>query len=83
MSEEKAGKEITLPSGKKAFIREGKGRDSQQALKIIGGDSTKYLSAMMAVLCEIDGKGVVMEDIEDLSLKDYNVLLAEFTELNF
>ena len=76
-------KEITLPSGKTATIREGKGIDSQKAMKICGGDSGRYLTALMAVLCDIDGKGVVMEDIEQLSLKDYNSLLAEFTEVNF
>lgn len=76
-------KEFTLPSGKTATIREGKGKDSQLALRMCNGDSSKYLSALMSVLCEIEGKKIVMEDIEELPLKDYNSLMAEFTDLNF
>jgi hypothetical protein len=76
-------KEISLPSGKTATIKEGKGKDSQLALRMCGGDSSKYLSALMSVLCEIDGAKLVMEDIEELPLRDYNTLMAEFSELNF
>lgn len=77
------GKTVILPSGKTAVIYRGKGRDANRALKESDGDGTKYLSCLMAVLIEIDGKAVVPEDLDELDLKDFTTLQTEFATENF
>lgn len=74
---------VLLSSGSVAKVREGKGKDVEQATMISNGNQSKYLSAMMSSAIEIDGKGVVMEDLADLSMKDYMRLQVAFAEINF
>lgn len=76
-------KEIKLPSGKVAKIIPGKGIHSRKAVKMIDGDMSLYINALMAQLVEIDGKKIVMEDLDEFDIKDYNILMAEFSTANF
>jgi hypothetical protein len=76
-------KEFTLPSGKKVVIFKGKGKHATEAIKVMGGDSSKYLNALISQLVEIDGQKVVMEDLEELDLQDYMKIQAEFADQNF
>lgn len=75
--------EYQLSDGRTAVIRKGKGRDAMQAQRIAGGDSTKYIYALMAQLVDINGHAVVIEDLEDLDLDDFHQLQAKFSEVNF
>jgi hypothetical protein len=62
-------KELTLPSGKIAKIRKGKGFDLLQAqMKAKTSEEIPY--ALIAELAEIDGQGLVYEDILELDLED-------------
>lgn len=80
-------KEITLSDGSKAVIYKGKGKHAQKAMRIAGDsiskDSTIYLSTLMSMLIKIDGKELIPEEFGDLDMKDYNLLISEFTEVNF
>ena len=76
-------KEINLPSGKVATILPGKGLHSRNAVKIINGDMSQYLNALMYQLVLIDGKTIVMEELDEMDIKDYNKLMAEFSNENF
>lgn len=76
-------KVIELSTGSKAEILTGKGKHAQKALQITGGDQSKYLGALMAQLVLIDGKPVVMEDLEEMPLKDYMAISEAFSEQNF
>lgn len=74
---------IELPSGAKAEILQGKGKHAQKAMQMTGGDQSKYLGALMAQLILLDGKPVVMEDLEEMPLKDYMAISEAFSEQNF
>ena len=76
-------KVIILPSGVKAEIISGKGKHAQKALQLTGGDQSKYLGALMAQLVLIEGKPIVMEDLDEMSLRDYIAISEAFSEQNF
>lgn len=74
---------VLLTDGRVARIREGRGKDVEQATMISNGNQSKYLSAMMSSTIEIDGGNLVMEDLADLMMKDYMRLQIAFAEINF
>ncbi len=69
-------KEIVLPSGRKATIREGKGRDLLNAQRIAQSPE-EIIYALLAELVQIDGIKHVYEDILDMPLTDVLALQAE------
>lgn len=71
-------KNLTLPSGKTAVIKEGKGKDLLQAqLKAKTSEEIPY--ALIAELCEIEGQNLVYEDILEMDLSDVLSLQAEIS----
>jgi hypothetical protein len=70
---------ITLPSGRVATVRTGKGRDLVQASRLAGGgkDPMKLSLAIVSVLVTIDGRPVVVEDVEEMDLPDVMKLMGE------
>lgn len=76
-------KEFTLPSGKKVVIYPGKGKHAMEAIKMCDGKMDRYLPSLMSQLIEIDGQGVVMEDLEEMDLQDFMSLQGEFADQNF
>ena len=73
-------KEITLPSGRIAIIKEGKGKDLFWALSNSTGQND-IIKLLMVRLTEIDGKPITEDDLEELPLADIMVLMKEFTEI--
>jgi hypothetical protein len=73
-------KEITLPSGKIARIKEGKGKDLFWALSNSTGQND-IIKLLIVRLTEIDGKPITEDDLEELPLADVMLLMREFTEL--
>lgn len=62
-------KTLTLPSGKIATVRQGKGYDLLQAqMKAKTSEELPY--ALIAELAEIDGQPLVYEDILEMDLSD-------------
>jgi len=76
---------ITLPSGKTAAIRRGKGRDLMRAQRAVAvnPDPTAVVFALIAELAQIDGALIVYEDVVEMDLGDVLVLQAEVTGANF
>ena len=71
-------KKITLPSGKIATLRKGRGFDLLQAQqKAKTSEEIPY--ALIAELAEIDGQKLVYEDILELDLEDVIALQAEIS----
>ena len=72
-------RQITLPSGSIATVREGRGRDLIQAQRAVGktAESTALLQALVAILCEVDGKPLVYEDVLDMPVADVLMLEGE------
>jgi len=73
-------KEITLPSGRVARIKEGKGKDLFWALSNSTGQND-IIKLLIVRLTEIDGKPITEDDLEELPLADVMVLMREFTEI--
>lgn len=71
-------KTFTLPSGKTAVIRNGKGNDLLQAqMKAKNPEEIPY--ALIAELAEIDGQALVYEDILEMDLPDVVALQGEIS----
>ncbi len=71
-------KTLTLPSGKTAVIRNGKGHDLLQAqMKAKNSEEIPY--ALIAELAEIDGQALVYEDILEMDLGDVIALQGEIS----
>ncbi len=70
--------EITLPSGRTAKIRAGKGRDVMAAQRIAGTDANSLIAALISIRTEIDGQKMNMEQLlDELSDADYITLYGE------
>src|SRR5690242_7131262 len=71
----------TLPSGKRAEVLNGKGRDLMRAHRAVAGN-TEPMSvsfALIAELARIEGKPLVYEDVLEMDLEDVLALEAEVT----
>lgn len=71
-------KEITLPSGAVATLNPYKGKHIRQAQKLSNGDETKLVPAIIASTVLIDGKPIVMEDLDEMHGPDVLKLMGEF-----
>ncbi len=71
-------KTLTLPSGRIAVLRNGKGHDLLQAqMKAKTSEELPY--ALIAELAEIDGQSLVYEDILEMDLSDVVALQGEIS----
>lgn len=84
-------KEITLPSGMKVQIFDGKAKHVNSArarARTIGAgkntetqfDQEVFMMELMAQLCTFDGKAQPLEYINEMGMKDYMALLPEFSD---
>lgn len=71
-------KELTLPSGKIAMIKKGKGIDLLNAQKN-SNSSDEIPYALIAQLTEIDGQNIVYEDVLEMDLEDVLAIQSEIT----
>jgi hypothetical protein len=76
-------KSITLPSGKVAEIQDFKGKHIREAQRISDGETDKFIFAMISVCGTIDGKPIIMEDLDEMDGKDVLALMGEFNKENF
>lgn len=72
-------KVVPLPSGRRAEVRKGKGRDLMRAHRAVAGNSEpmSVSFALIAEVTRIDGKPLVYEDLLDMDLDDVLTLEAE------
>jgi len=77
MSEDR--RRITLPSGKTAELRKGKGRDLMRAHRAVAGnlEPMSVSFALIAELVRLEGKALVYEDVLEMDLDDVLTLEAE------
>jgi hypothetical protein len=80
MAEKTQAKEIILSDGRKAVIKDGKGRDLFEAMRLASepGEISKML---LVRLVEIDGKAITEDDIDELPLPDAVKLLDAMSDL--
>ncbi len=80
-AEAKAGEDlrtIELPSGARAEVRKGYGRDLMRAQRAAaGGDASAVVFALIAEVTRVDGHKIVYEDVLEMDLADVMALLAE------
>lgn len=71
-------RQLTLPSGKAAQIRNGKGRDLMRAHRAVAGnpEPMSVSFALIAELVRIEGKPLVYEDVLEMDLDDVLTLEA-------
>lgn len=72
----------TLPSGKVAVVSDFKGKHIRQATEQADGNAGKMIFALIAITTTIDGKKIVMEDLDEMPGRDVLKLQAMFS-VNF
>ncbi len=86
-AEAKEGEEvrtIELPSGTRAEVRKGYGRDLMRAQRAAaGGDASAVVFALIAEVTRVDGRKIVYEDVLEMDLADVMALQAEVIDENF
>jgi hypothetical protein len=71
-----------LPSGKIAVVGEFFGKHIREATRIADGDSGKMIFALIAITTTIDGKPIVVEDLDLMQGRDVLKLQSMFS-VNF
>lgn len=75
---------VELTCGSTAEITPGIGRDMVAAQRLMSGDQSKFLPALMSQLVKIDGEALTMEDfIEEMDIIVYQEIMEHFTDVNF
>jgi hypothetical protein len=75
---------VELPSGARAEVRKGLGRDLMRAQRAVaGGDASAVVFALIAELARIGGRKIVYEDVLEMELADVMALQAEVIGENF
>ena len=82
--DEQAVRSIELPSGARAEVRKGYGRDLMRAQRAAaGGDASAVVFALIAEVTRVDGRKIVYEDVLEMDLADVMALQAEVIDENF
>lgn len=76
-------KTITLSDGRSCKVIALKGKDMRMASRVSSDDPSKATYAMAAQGTYIDGAGIVLEDLDEMPMKDVSKILEAFGELNF
>lgn len=71
-------KQITLSNGSVAVVGEFKGYHIAQARKLTN-DPEQLVNAIIALVVTIDGKPIVMEDLDEMNGFDVLALMSEFS----
>jgi hypothetical protein len=83
-ADEREVRAVELPSGARAQVRKGLGRDLMSAQRAAaGGDASAVVFALIAELVRVDGRKVVYEDVLEMELADVMALQAEVVGENF
>jgi len=71
-------KELTLPSGKTAVFKDGKGRDLLNAQRK-AHTPEEIIFALIAEIAQIDEQPLIYEDLLEMDLEDVLALQAEIS----
>ena len=75
---------IELPSGSRAEVRKGYGRDLMRAQRAAASsDGSAIVFALIAEVTRLDGRKIVFEDVLEMDLADVMVLQSEVIGENF
>ena len=82
--EEEDTQTVDLPSGSRAEVRKGRGRDLMRAQRAAaGGDASAVIFALIAELARVDGRRIVYEEVLEMDRADVMALQAEVIGENF
>lgn len=73
---------VVLSDGRRATFRALKGRDAMKAHERAGGDGEKTNYVLAAMATKIDGRPIVLEDLEELTLADFFAIVNGYGEKN-
>lgn len=74
---------VKLSDGRIAQVSELYGSHAVSAQARCEGDKEIYTKCLIADAVTIDGKKIVMEDVDTIPLKDFNAIFVIHSELNF
>ncbi len=77
-------KKVKLPHSKRdALVRMLKAKESVEVSRNMDKDPEKYQMAVITASTTLDGKKAIIEEVKELSFKDYQILMLMNNELNF
>ena len=80
---------VKLSDGRIAKIAKAKGKHVMRVQKLVASLDKResaeemYFPMLFSLLVIVDDKFLSPEDFADMSMKDYNAILVEFTGINF
>jgi hypothetical protein len=83
-NDDEDSRKLDLPSGARAEVRKGHGRDLMRAQRAAaGGDASAVIFALIAEVSRVNGRKIVYEDVLEMDLADVMALQAEVIGENF
>lgn len=76
-------KKITLSDGTEVTCHPGKGKHVRQAQRLMDGDETKMIFALISICADFGGKKVTIEDLDEMPAKDIFNLTGVYSEMSF
>jgi hypothetical protein len=73
-------REVKLPSGKVATIKDGKGKDLFWSQKM-ANDTSEIMKMLMIRLVLIDGNPITEDDLDEMDISDVLMLTNEFGKI--
>ena len=71
-----------LTDGRSFQVFEGKGNDAKIAMRMANGDEGSYMPALMARLVTIENEAIFPDMLDEMALRDYLAIQAEFNRVN-
>lgn len=77
-------KRAHLPHSKRlATVRTLKAKETAEITRLMDKNPERYQTAMVTVATTLDAKKAIIEDVEDLTFKDFQVLMIMNSAINF
>lgn len=76
-------KRCKLKDGREAISHLLKGKDRVMLKRITGGEASKMQDAVVALSTKIDGKAIVVEDLDEMWFNDLTKVQSMATSINF
>ncbi len=74
---------VTLSDGTVVTCHPAKGKNVRAAQRLMDGDETKMMFALIAICADFGGKKITIEDVDELPSKDVFLLMGEYSSSSF
>lgn len=74
---------LTLSDGTVVICYPAKGKHIRQAQRLMDGDETKMIPALISACADFGGRKITIEEIDEMPAKDVFALMGEYSGTSF